>query len=432
MTNELIGKILDAETKPLPAVKPVDDTTFETKLPDVVNIRIGDTRKKDFCPEIEIQKPHWKHGKYRLSLHHDLFGGDFVQVGDEIQYNKGSMTAKFRPEPAPFKSTLWQPLFEPVGGGFNFDIDLAKKPASNRIELFIETDGNLTFTEQLPLTKEDIQAGFYRHKNVEYSVAVYHATKQHRKYLTGKHSHIFTPYIVDSSDHGVWGQLRVQNNKITLIIPEQFYQKALYPIHIDPTFGYSACGATPLNVAGRIHGVEATISEHAVGNHVGGYFLSDHASENRHAQCNITNDDASAYIANGQTEENTSVNSPTPTTFDFLNPPLFVSGTTYIITAWHQYSSQKNAYANSMYDDVDGLGWWGAQDSGYPFSWPTPPGLNNTTHPNKRWSYWVDYRTVVGLLSAEFSEKAPGIAFTEKAPSIAMAERRPDITFSVN
>lgn len=47
------------------------------------------------------------------------------------------------------------------------------------------------------------------------------------------------PYIYDSSGTGVWGEQKLNGNVLTVIVPKDFLEKAVYPIFIDPTIIFS-------------------------------------------------------------------------------------------------------------------------------------------------------------------------------------------------
>ncbi|MCR4275461.1 MAG: hypothetical protein NUV83_01770, partial [Candidatus Wolfebacteria bacterium] len=61
---------------------------------------------------------------------------------------------------------------------------------------------------------------------------------------TGKVGHIFRPKIIDSAGTEVWGDLHIENGILSVTIPQNFLDKAVYPVIVDPTFGYTTIGAT--------------------------------------------------------------------------------------------------------------------------------------------------------------------------------------------
>lgn len=130
---------------------------------------------------------------------------------------------------------------------FEYEIILNKKPTTNVISLDINTQ-NLKFYYQPELTQEEIDDGAYRPEHVVGSYAVYHTTKdpihngqnQAEKYKMCKAFHIYRPRIIDSNNNWVWADLNINtiNGKLTITIQQTFLDNAVYPITIDPDFGY--------------------------------------------------------------------------------------------------------------------------------------------------------------------------------------------------
>jgi len=157
-------------------------------------------------------------------------------------------------------------------GGVEFDTILYEKPEQNQIVFPIETKG-LKFYYQPPLhpdhptwvdTDGDGIADSFRPENVVGSYAVYHATRTnvHRsieeaeKYKTGKAFHIYRPKAVDAEGKEAWCDLHVDEAKglLTVTIPQEFLDSAVYPVSVDPTFGYETVGASTAGFAELIQG----------------------------------------------------------------------------------------------------------------------------------------------------------------------------------
>jgi len=86
----------------------------------------------------------------------------------------------------------------------------------------------------------------YRPPDVVGSYAVYHESKINGKYKTGKAFHIYRPKAFDSNGNTVWCNLKIDEAKglLKIVIPQDFLDKAVYPVVIDPTFGYTSAGAS--------------------------------------------------------------------------------------------------------------------------------------------------------------------------------------------
>jgi hypothetical protein len=138
------------------------------------------------------------------------------------------------------------------GGGHEYDLILKEKPLSNVFSFKIETE-NLELHYQPPLTEEIKNIGWtvnathalnekgelvnHRPENVVGSFAVY--TRAGNKIM-----HIFRPLIMDSKDGEVWGEMSILGETLTISVPQKFLDDAVYPVIIDPTFGYTTIGAS--------------------------------------------------------------------------------------------------------------------------------------------------------------------------------------------
>jgi len=130
-------------------------------------------------------------------------------------------------------------------GGFEFEVILDSKPEYNVIEFDIDTQ-ELNFFYQPELTQKEKDNGSFRPENVIGSYAVYHSSKRDNKYKTGKAFHIYRPKIIDDVGNEIWGKLNVDedNGKLTVTIPQSFLDSAVYPVSVDPTFGFDSIGDT--------------------------------------------------------------------------------------------------------------------------------------------------------------------------------------------
>jgi len=133
---------------------------------------------------------------------------------------------------------------------------LNQKPDTNSFDLELNYTEGLEFNYQAPLYKEqgltepnatcnatDCQ-GSHRPENVVGSYAVYHNYKRNNQYKTGKLFHIYRPKIFDANNKTVWGTLDYSQNKLTVTVPQDFLDKASYPVRVDPSFGYDTAGSS--------------------------------------------------------------------------------------------------------------------------------------------------------------------------------------------
>lgn len=161
-------------------------------------------------------------------------------------------------------------------GGVEFDTILEEKPVSNRIIFPIETQ-NLDFFYQPPLDEENTDPNLtcipteckdkdgnivnFRPENVVGSYAVYHESKQGdyskmggKNYMAGKAFHIYRPKVNDSAGNEIWGELNIdeQAGTLTITVDQAWLDNAVYPVIIDPTFGYTTKGATQFADTGDV------------------------------------------------------------------------------------------------------------------------------------------------------------------------------------
>mgnify|MGYP001563391619 FL=1 len=134
------------------------------------------------------------------------------------------------------------------------EVILLEKPVSNIIKFTLDNYQNLDFFYQPALTQKEIDEGANRPENVVGSYAVYAKEKANHivgqtNYGTGKVGHIYRPKIIDSAGTEVWGDLHIENGILSVTIPQDFLDKAVYPVRVDPTFGYTSIGATGIGGA---------------------------------------------------------------------------------------------------------------------------------------------------------------------------------------
>lgn len=151
-------------------------------------------------------------------------------------------------------------------GAYEFEVVLNEEPSSNIINLTTNIPKNLVFYYQGKLTEEEINEGHERPENVVGSYAVYHTSKAHNQYKTGKAFHIYRPEAVDAKGNKTWCDLNIdiKAQTATITIPQKYLDEASYPVYVDPTFGYTSTGgtsATTHNTLSAIRGVKGNPGE---------------------------------------------------------------------------------------------------------------------------------------------------------------------------
>jgi len=220
----------------------INNTTFQVNRISNIVAEIGDSKQTDFYPQVKFL--HWDNEcNFSVRLNQDITDSSFIQVDDKINWKSSDNKIEVNLYDI---STLSGCEY----GGFEFETILYEKPKSNILEFTIETK-EFRYEYQNELIEEEIANGYYRSENVIDSYAVYHKSKKNNKYKTGKAFHIYRPYIVDSDNNKTWCELNIneENKLLTITIPQDFLDKAAYPIIVDPTFGYTSIGASSFRVS---------------------------------------------------------------------------------------------------------------------------------------------------------------------------------------
>lgn len=157
--------------------------------------------------------------------------------------------------------------------GFEYSWILPAKPASNVFTMQIDLTG-CTAYYQPPLTAGTYPKGYtvtettvkdssgkiveYRPVNVVGSYAVYSANRD-GVYQTGKIAHIYRPLVTDANGNTVWGTMKIEGNTLTVTVDSKWLNKAVYPVKVDPTFGYTSIGGSSYQVGpNTMYGLLAT------------------------------------------------------------------------------------------------------------------------------------------------------------------------------
>lgn len=225
----------------------VNDTTYEVTLPRGDKVEIGDRDDIDFKPHLKLNR--WDGECFVKVGLPTTRKEDPVIEGEKVKWVEQDIEAHFYAlEPTTVEGFNQNEL-----GGFEFEIILKRKPQSNQIVLDIEMQG-LKYHYQPPLTPEEITEGAVRPENMVGSYAVYHQSRGNmhtseadaERYQCGKAFHIYRPKTTDANGDWVWAELNIDEKAGTLIvtIDQGFLDKAVYPVSVDPTFGYETIGGT--------------------------------------------------------------------------------------------------------------------------------------------------------------------------------------------
>ena len=283
-------------------------------------------------------------------------------------------------------------------GGFEFEIIYKSKPATNKIVLNIETEGlkfyyqpllNLNShpeadhcTETICYNKNN-ELIVWRPENVVGSYAVLHNTQdklwkteeEGEKYKAGMFGMIYRPKIIDSNNWEVWGELNISNGKLTIAIPQSFLDNAVYPVIVDPTFGFETKGASR-------SAPSADYTSFAVGTPTDGDGTADSIS----FYCELQDGDLDymkgclwlksdlSLQDNGVTDIGTVQQNEDWLVMNFSTPPSITDATDYYVGTIAQYTGRSYIWFTA---GSTGDGGWDLNNYGTPANMTAPLG-NNT------------------------------------------------------
>jgi hypothetical protein len=167
--------------------------------------------------------------------------------------------------------------YENKEDSYQFNITLTKPPLTNVFNVPMETKG-LNFYYQPPLN-EELDPKQYEFLNATHAIgktetvhrpldvvgsyAVYKTNIKSGE--TGKLYHIYRPLIIDAKGKTIWGNLEVSKESLTITIDQNFLDNAVYPVVIDPSFGYTSIGGTNAGGYDGTYGVKTLFTTSEAG-----------------------------------------------------------------------------------------------------------------------------------------------------------------------
>ncbi len=335
---------------------------YKNEPKDEINIEIGDTKQTDFFPQVKLCR--WTNEvNFSVRLKDDDGkNAEITTLQDKIKWSKGNLDIEF------YEHTEGE-------GGYKLVWFLKEKPTTNKVEFTIQSKG-LDFFYQPELTPEEIAQGAFRPENVVGSYAVYHSTKggmndvNGKDYKVGKAFHIYRPHLYDSNGLEAWGNLHIENGIYSVEIPQDFLDKAVYPVKSNDTFGYTSAGVKQ----SLITGVTTSIFDNATGATGTGVSMSAYIQVVNDGTINgqmYLYDTNLAKVTNGVTNENTTLGTTLHwETQNFTSAPT-LTAQTYYLAFWSEGAGPPfGAYTYVNYDNGSGnTGWYNTVDI-YKI-WPT-------------------------------------------------------------
>jgi len=246
---------------------------------DRLNIEIGDSKQPDFYPQLKVMR--WDN-EVNVSIR--LLNND----GNTLSSDNNKIFFSGKKQELNFYELLDNKKCPE--GGYAFDVILKEKPLINKIEFSIVSKG-VDFFYQPPLNTEKLEEGqtatetdifdkngkvvAHCEDNIPGSYAVYCSEerinwKGGKLYRAGKVGHIYRPKIIDANGNWIWGDLLIESGLMTVTIPQEFLDKAIYPILIDPEFGVTTRGGAGRSTTNE-RGQLMTLSEAGTVTELHGY-----------------------------------------------------------------------------------------------------------------------------------------------------------------
>ena len=354
-------------------INPYTDKTDRVEMLTVADVPDAGEQKVELIkakPEIRFHK--WN---------------DEINLGLTYGAVKGAGNRPLLSNKMEYKDTDQEVHDYPLADGFEIEVVLKSKPATNIVTFTLDNYESLDFFYQPALTQQEIDEGAERPENVVGSYAIYANGKANYctncgtpNYATGKIGHIYRPKIIDSAGTEVWGDLHIENGILSVTIPQDFLDNAVYPVRVDPTFGYASIGASSAAIESNIRGSKFSISENGTGTSITWYGYSGSSAGNQKAK--IYNNDAGITgLTNGESIEIIpEVLFTHWRTATLSSSPTFVGGTSYWLVAWSSVTTGIPSLFFDTGDTNQGL----VDGAGYG-TWPDP--LVETLSTNKHSIY---------------------------------------------
>ena len=378
---------------------------FQTHSGD--NVYIGNPEESEFKPLLWLTR--WMNESFlKIPVGKIVKNLEFDETNNYVIWDTDLFTVKVYPKEAEQKTVTIneQQITYTLSslGGLEFEAILKTKPSTNSLTVQIETQ-NLKFYYQPPLTEElnvdeydevtetyaikNGQVVVFRPPEVVDSYAVYHATRTstHRnkeeaeKYRAGKAFHIYRPKLIDVEGKTAWANLNIDEKKgvLTIMLPQDFLDKAVYPVTIDPTFGYETAGASYQDFRNRITGSVFTCPEDGTADSITFYG----AVSGAYWKCAIYRHSDSSLI--GVTDQSIQVMPVSWYTNTFADKPT-LTNIDYVLVIWSGFGQGSRIYYDA-----------GETNQGHyqSLTYGDFPDPASFSHENHKYSIYCTYTTGV-------------------------------------
>jgi len=377
------------ETSELKGKYRLEKTAFILDAVDenAIQAEVGNKNSDEFTPELTLRKwddevnfkVKYKHSSKKNKQKVDIEGKKIKWKGEktEVHYydiKKGELL---------HDKVLESDVYE-------VEVILLEKPDTNIVSFDIETKG-LKFYYQPELTQKEKDEGASRPENVVGSYAVYHESKAGdyspmglKNYRAGKAFHIYRPKIIDSAGTEVWGKLNITDNLLTVEIPQEFLDNAVYPVRhaAGLTFGYynegTPGGSTWGTTADYIVGTKAIPASAGTATSISFYLVSD-SDDDGPRKLGLYKMSDNSFVKG--TAEHSRETPDSWHTHD-LTESVAITTTEYTIVHYGEELSL-------AYDSVVNAGaYWNGAD--YPAAFPNPINWSSTSY-DRKFSIYCTY-----------------------------------------
>lgn len=342
---------------------------------DRIAVEVGDSKQPDFKPQVKLMR--WDNEvNFSMRAQEDPTATVETVDGTVKYITKDYEVHQYeKPEASD-------------DGGFEFEWVLPKKPVSNVLTATIQTK-ELDFFYQPALTEQEIAGGAQRPDNVVGSYAAYHKSKRDnrvggKEYKTGKAFHIYRPEAIDANGERTWCDLYIdeQAGILTVTVPQKFLDGAVYPVKVDPTFGYTTAGESSSEAGGNdFHGTMYT----SPSDFVTFQALNIHWSKaSTTAFLGVITDPSLNIIPNGVSAASGAIGGSSGNyQCTFTTNPILYPGVNYILGSVHGSGGN----SSTKYDtDASVTGYYDASNA-----YPTPTNPTDATTNTRKYSIYVTY-----------------------------------------
>ena len=363
------------------------------RVEDRISVEIGDSKSDEFIPQAKILR--WDN-ETNFSIRRDNGARSFVE-------RDGKIVAESRDENVVIYEL--EPDEQNEDGGLEVELELPHRPKTNVFEFTLQTKG-LNFYYQPELTEKEKAEGASQPENVIGSYAAYHTTKRDNRvggkhYRTGKAFHIYRPKAIDADGAEVWCELNIdeQAGVLTVTVPQQWLNRASYPVRVDPTFGYTSMGGTnaslfSINFGGMINFIRGSFFSLSESGDVSKitYGSGSKFDGDDRVSCAIYDESDDSFIQSTEiivTPSGTAVWAD----LDFDVVESLTSGDYYLVAwGWHlDPSIHMSGAANIRYDSSGAIGISWRKDSDFG-TWTDPfTGAPSLTTESRQYSIYATY-----------------------------------------